>query len=182
MFTCGRLGGIVLRHDAVRNMTAALMTAAGVPRQMEVDGLLDGRLRIDILRTEPKPELALDVTVHSISATSVSRAVDAGYKDKIKKYDAQCLEHHLTFLPLAFDDLGCVTASTMEFYDSLFARIPTDPDVHVLGLSPVSVKTYWTALLSTTLWRGTANAVCKLSRGSITAAQGAAKPPARPLA
>ena len=182
MFTCGRLGGIVLRHDAVRNMTAALMTAAGVPRQMEVDGLLDGRLRIDILRTEPKPELALDVTVHSISATSVSRAVDAGYKDKIKKYDAQCLEHHLTFLPLAFDDLGCVTASTMEFYDSLFARIPTDPDVHVLGLSPVSVKTYWTALLSTTLWRGTANAVCKLSHGSITAAQGAAKPPARPLA
>ena len=132
-FVCKRSPGRTSRHHALNDIVARAFASAGIPAVKEPNGLsrLDGK-RPDGLTLIPwkvgKP-LTWDVTVSStlaasyIESTSRTAGAAAELADIRKSAKYANLEPTHVFQPLAFENLGSMNESAIQFFSELGQKI-----------------------------------------------------------
>jgi hypothetical protein len=134
-FVCKRAPGRTSRHHALNEIVARAFASAGIPAVKEPNGLTrsDGK-RPDGLTLIPwksgKP-LTWDVTVSStlaasyVDLTSRTAGAAAELADTRKSAKYADLEEKYIFQPLAFENLGPINNSAIEFLADLGRKIST---------------------------------------------------------
>ena len=132
-FACKRSPGRMSRHHALNDIVARAFASAGIPAVKEPNGLtrLDGK-RPDGLTLIPwkagKP-LTWDVTVSStlaasyVESTSRTAGAAAELADIRKSAKYANLNATHVFQPLAFENLGCINESGIQFFSELGHKI-----------------------------------------------------------
>jgi hypothetical protein len=131
--SCKHAPGRSARHHSLNDVVARALTKAGIPVQKEPLGLVrtDGKRPdgVTLLPWQSGKCLTWDVTVvNSIASSyiSLSQRQPAGVAEaaaarKTSKYSI--LEHSYIFQPVAFETLGPLNASAIDFINSVGRRL-----------------------------------------------------------
>ena len=131
--SCKRTSARILRHNALNEVIFRALIKAGIPSTKEPPGLsrTDGK-RPDGVTQIPWTAgkcLAWDVTVtdtlapsyRHLSSISAGKAAERAADAKVGKYSSITASHD--FLPLAFETLGPINSTAIEFISALGKKL-----------------------------------------------------------
>jgi hypothetical protein len=168
---CKKKGGIIRRHNGLRNLIFELASLAKLNPKMERKGIIgdNPNLRpgdVEIPNPLPDPVDLVDVAVHDAMATSFfsenpllreeadfSPADSYAEKVKLPKY-AGMIPDGYRYLPVVWDSYGGVNSVGEQFLSRLFVRLAQN---NVWSLGPTIMRSW--QLVSSVLQCGVATQI-----------------------
>ena len=166
--SCKRRGGLIRRHDVVKEAIGAMCKSAQLFAQVEPPHSIRGsNKRPDIIVhfAEKGRDVAFDVTVinparNTSSAQACARDglkfLEAAEKAKIRKYRDLCAQSGMDFVPIVLSAHGGVTPDTFTCaFDYIIKKINKSSFVSPNWAAP-NKKSYWLQRIAVALWSGVA--------------------------
>ena len=164
--SCKTHGGLIRRHDGVKDVLAEMCKAARLCHEVEPRQALKGnKLRPDILIRFGKDgyDLAIDLTIespirdeHSISLSirDEQKFLSQAAVTKTRKYQEECGQNGASFVPIVLSAVGGVLEeSYTEGLHFLIKKIKKSQFISPNWAAP-NRTSYWMQRIAIALWSG----------------------------
>jgi len=164
--SCKKHGGLILRHDLVKDVLADLCHSARQAVEVEPNHVLHAeKLRPDLLvRFACKGhDAAYDLTIHnpvrndqaiSMTVQNEQKFLEKADREKRNKYQEVCAANGMLFIPIVMSAFGGILEeSYREGIEALVSKIKNDHFVPPNWAAP-NKEAYWLQRIAIALWAG----------------------------